>query len=157
MKNVLAEWSQGGGGPGRYCPGTPSDHPHSQRPDTYVVCGCCGASTTARAIALTQIVPISSSLYTLFYSVIYNSVTLFCVQLGSHNKYIKSGGEKEKSEMVRRSSLCGQLLSRCETATYRPGNYQDIKGYCAHHTRISTNYSYNQRRQQPLQYSTQPP
>ena len=27
MKNVLAEWSQGGGGQGRYCPGAPSDHP----------------------------------------------------------------------------------------------------------------------------------
>ena len=32
MKNVLAEWSQGGGGPGQYCPGTPSDHPHSPCP-----------------------------------------------------------------------------------------------------------------------------
>ena len=31
MKNVLAEWSQGGGVPGRYCPGAPSDHPHSPR------------------------------------------------------------------------------------------------------------------------------
>ena len=41
---------------------------------TYVVCGCCQAGTTARANALTQIVPNSSSLYTLFYSVIYNSV-----------------------------------------------------------------------------------
>ena len=28
MKNVLA----GGGGPGRYCPGAPSDQPHSPRP-----------------------------------------------------------------------------------------------------------------------------
>ena len=27
------EWSQGGGGPGRYCPGAPSDHPYSPRPD----------------------------------------------------------------------------------------------------------------------------
>ena len=32
MKNVLAEWSQGGGGLGRYFPGTPSDHPHSPGP-----------------------------------------------------------------------------------------------------------------------------
>ena len=41
---------------------------------TYVVCGCCLAGTTARTNALTQIVPNSSSLYTLFYSVNYNSV-----------------------------------------------------------------------------------
>ena len=41
---------------------------------TYVVCGCCRTSTTARANALTQIVLNSSSLYTLFYSFIYNSV-----------------------------------------------------------------------------------
>ena len=41
---------------------------------TYVVCGCCRAGTTARENGLTQIVPNSSSLYTLFYSVIYNSV-----------------------------------------------------------------------------------
>ena len=40
----------------------------------YVVCGCCRAGTTARAKALTQIAPNSSSLYTLFYYVIYNSV-----------------------------------------------------------------------------------
>ena len=32
MKNVLAEWSQGGGGQGRYCPGAPSDHTQSPRP-----------------------------------------------------------------------------------------------------------------------------
>ena len=31
-EDVLAEWSQGGGGPGQYCPGTPSDHPHSPCP-----------------------------------------------------------------------------------------------------------------------------
>ena len=31
MKNVLAEWSQGGGWLGRYGPGAPSDHPHSPR------------------------------------------------------------------------------------------------------------------------------
>ena len=43
---------------------------------TYVGCGCCRAGTTARANALMQIVPNSSSLYTLFYSVIYNSVTV---------------------------------------------------------------------------------
>ena len=43
--------------------------------DTYVFCGCCLAGTTARANAITQIVPNLSSLYTLFYSVIYNSVT----------------------------------------------------------------------------------
>ena len=41
---------------------------------TYVVCGCCRAVTTARANALTQILPNLSSLHTLFYSVIYNSV-----------------------------------------------------------------------------------
>ena len=41
---------------------------------TYVVCGCCWASTTARANALMQIVPNLSSLDTLFYSVIYYSV-----------------------------------------------------------------------------------
>ena len=41
---------------------------------TYVACGCCRAGTTARANALTKIVPNWSSLYTLFYSVIYNSV-----------------------------------------------------------------------------------
>ena len=46
----------------------------SQAWGTYVVCGCCQAGTTARANTLTQIVPNSSSLYTLFYSVIYNSV-----------------------------------------------------------------------------------
>ena len=46
----------------------------SQAWGTYVVCGCCRAGTTARANALTQIVPILSSLYTLFYSGIYNSV-----------------------------------------------------------------------------------
>ena len=40
MKNVLAEWSQGGEGPDWYCPGAPSNHPHSPRPGTYVVCGC---------------------------------------------------------------------------------------------------------------------
>ena len=70
--------SQGGGGPGRYCPGVPSDPPPFPTPSqawgTYVVCGCCWADTTARANALTQIVPNVSSLYTLFYSVIYNSV-----------------------------------------------------------------------------------
>ena len=58
-------------------PTTPSPH---TRPGVgyiqYVVCGCCRASTTARANALTQIVPNSSSLKTLFYSVIYNSVKL---------------------------------------------------------------------------------
>ena len=32
MKNVLAEWSQGGGGLDWYCPGAPSDHPHSPHP-----------------------------------------------------------------------------------------------------------------------------
>ena len=73
----LQEWSQEGGEPGRYCPGTPSDHLHSSRPPgqawgTYVVCGCCRASTTARANSLMQIVLNLSSLYTLFYSVIYN-------------------------------------------------------------------------------------
>ena len=54
MKNVLADgrWTQRG----------------------WVVCGCRRAGTTARANALTQIVPNLSSLYTLFYSVIYNSV-----------------------------------------------------------------------------------
>ena len=31
MKNVLAEWSQGEGGLGRYGPSAPSDHPHSPR------------------------------------------------------------------------------------------------------------------------------
>ena len=30
-EDVLAEWSQGGGEPGQYCPGTPSDHPYSPR------------------------------------------------------------------------------------------------------------------------------
>ena len=39
-----------------------------------VVFRCCRAGTTARANKLPQIVPNSSSLYTLFYSVIYNSV-----------------------------------------------------------------------------------
>ena len=29
MKNILAEWSQGGERPGLYCPGAPSDRPHS--------------------------------------------------------------------------------------------------------------------------------
>ena len=42
---------------------------------TYVVCECCRAGTTARANTLKPIVPNSSSLYTLFYSVIYNSVS----------------------------------------------------------------------------------
>ena len=41
---------------------------------THVVCGCCRAGTTATANALMQIVPNSSALYTLLYSVIYNSV-----------------------------------------------------------------------------------
>ena len=45
---------------------------------TYVVCGCCRAGTTARANALTQIVPNLSSPYILFYFVIYNSVVLGC-------------------------------------------------------------------------------
>ena len=77
MKNVLAEWSQGEGG----WAGTALAHPPTTpipqaRPGlgTYVVCGCCRAGTTARANALKQIVPNSSSLYTLFYFVIYNSV-----------------------------------------------------------------------------------
>ena len=48
-RRIVQEWSQEGGGPGRYCPGAPS--------------------------SLTQSVPNSSSLYTLFYSVIYNSMT----------------------------------------------------------------------------------
>ena len=49
--------------------------PHAGRAwGTYVVCGCCRAGTTARANELTQIVPNSSSLHTLFYTVIYNSV-----------------------------------------------------------------------------------
>ena len=47
---------------------------------TYVVCGCCWASTTARANVLTQIVPNLSSLYTLFYFVIYNSVVAYLIQ-----------------------------------------------------------------------------
>ena len=78
MKNVLAKWSKGGGGPGRYYPGSPSNHPYSpgQAWGTYVVCGCCWAGTTARANSLKQTVPNSSSLYTIFYSVIYNSVIL---------------------------------------------------------------------------------
>ena len=75
---AMKKWSQGGGGPGRYCPGTPSDQPHSTMPSqawgTYVVCGSCQAGTTARANAISQIVSNSSSLYTLFYPVIYNSV-----------------------------------------------------------------------------------
>ena len=72
-----------GGGAGRYCPSAPSNHPHSpclapgQAWGTNVFCGCCQAGTTARANAQTQIVPNSSSLYTLFYSAIYNSVTVY--------------------------------------------------------------------------------
>ena len=51
--------------------------PHA-RPSVGYICGLWvlpgRAGTTARANVLTQIVPNSSSLYTLFYSVIYNSV-----------------------------------------------------------------------------------
>ena len=65
-----------GGGAGRYHPGAPSDHPHSPRPARRGVhmwyVGAVG--TTARANPLMLIVPNSSSPYTLFYSVIYNSV-----------------------------------------------------------------------------------
>ena len=60
---------------GRYCPGAPSDTPiaHAWPGVGYnVVCGCGRAGTTARANTLTQIVLNLSSLYTLFYSVIYN-------------------------------------------------------------------------------------
>ena len=74
------KWSQGGGGLGRYCPG-PLAHPPTTsiphaRPGMGYICdmGVLLAGTTARAKALTQIVLNSSSLYTLFYSVIYNSV-----------------------------------------------------------------------------------
>ena len=60
----------------KHFPGAPSDHPHSPCParrgvHTYVVCGCCRAVQQPEQ---TQIVPNSFSLYTLFYSVIYNSV-----------------------------------------------------------------------------------
>ena len=74
----MKKWSQGVGEPGRYCPGAPSDHPNSPNPaqawGTYLVRGCCWAGTTARANTLTQIVTNLSSIHTLFYSVIYNSV-----------------------------------------------------------------------------------
>ena len=63
-----------GRGLGWYCPGAPSFPKPGQAWGTYVVCGCCRASTTARTNRLTQIVPNLSSLYTLFYSAIYNSV-----------------------------------------------------------------------------------
>ena len=66
MKNVLAEWSVKGEG-GRA--GTALAHPLTtiiptpgRAWGTYVVCGCCRPGTTARANALTQIVPNLSSL-----------------------------------------------------------------------------------------------
>ena len=100
MKNVLADgrwtqrgvWSVGAAGPVQQpdCLGVesrggglvppwrtfrPPPFPTpGQAWGTYVVCGCCWASTTARANALMQIVPNLSSLDTLFYSVIYYSV-----------------------------------------------------------------------------------
>ena len=61
---------------------------------TYVVCGCCRAGRTARANALMQIVPNSSSLYTLFYSVIHNSVpsTESVIRLRWKKEYELKGG-----------------------------------------------------------------
>ena len=104
MKYVLAagDGHKGGGGlwvpPGRYnsqivyCPGALRPPPFptlGQAWGTYVVCGCCRAGTIARANALTQIVPNLSSLYTLFYSVIYNSVvsTLFTRTVSAKTKF----------------------------------------------------------------------
>ena len=78
MKNCVGvESRERGAGPvlpWRTLPPPPFPTP-GQAWGTYEVCGCCRAGTTARANALTQIVPNLSSLYTLFYSVIYNSVT----------------------------------------------------------------------------------
>ena len=83
MRNVLADCvgvESRGRGPGRYCPGAPSDHPHSpckaRRGVHMWSVGAAGPvqCTTARANAQMQIVPNLSSLYTLFFSVIYNSV-----------------------------------------------------------------------------------
>ena len=70
-QQCLAEWSQGGGGPGLYFPGTPSDHPHSPR--RLVVGYICGVWVLPGWYT-SQSKPNSSSLYTLFSSVIYNSV-----------------------------------------------------------------------------------
>ena len=103
MKYVLAagDGHKGGGGlwvpPGRYnsqivyCPGALRPPPFptlGQAWGTYVVCGCCRAGTIARANALTQIVPNLSSLYTLFYSVIYNSVVETQFWLRGTNIYL---------------------------------------------------------------------
>ena len=86
MKNVLAEWSQGGERPGLYCPGAPppAPIPHA-RLGVGFICGLWvlpgqfnsqSKREHTRANVLTQIVPNSSSLYTLIYSVIYNSVNV---------------------------------------------------------------------------------
>ena len=79
MKNCVGVESRGwGAGPVLpWCTLQPPPFPTlGQAWGTYVVCGYCRASTTARANALTQIVPNSSSLYILFYSFIYNSVNI---------------------------------------------------------------------------------
>ena len=98
MKNCVGVESRGRGAgpvlPWRTLRPPPFPTP-SQAWGTYVVCGCCHAGTTARENALMQIVPNLSSLYTLFYSVIYNSVDNLQythTQLKYNKKGFKIGG-----------------------------------------------------------------
>ena len=93
-RQSVQEWSQGGVGPGRYCPDAPSDRSHSPRLARQGVNvwseGAAGPLQQLEGVGLEsggggsqffpgahsefrQIVPNSSSLYTHFYSVIYNS------------------------------------------------------------------------------------
>ena len=74
---------------------------------TYVVFGCCRASTTARANMLTQIVPNSSSLYTLFNSFIHNSVREIQIGWPRFLNLINWGGGDPLRTLSRRTVQLG--------------------------------------------------